>query len=197
MSLDARLQWIGKISKDQARRITGKYSHECGYNYISEEDYRENYKRYKNISKFMTLIPMITEYTDWDMIKDELGEPKDAQIAMIGPHSVGFGRAVNTEDYREYHLNILDEKYKKEKEELYRVWDSEELYNWHGCYDLKKLFDKLHPESYDEYDKEWEQIYDCYYPIDDNILKQMYEIDETFKHSYSGDTWNVFWSADW
>ena len=197
MGLDARLNWIGRVSEDQARRLWGKYCSECKYYYVSEEDLETYYKKYKNIKKFMTPVRMITTYIDWDMIKEVLGESKDARIVMIGPRSIGFGRASNAEDYREYSINLYDKKYQKEKEELYYIWDSDSLYEWHGCYDLKKLFDKLYPESYDEYDEEWEQVYDCYYPIDDNILKQMYEIDETFKHSYSGDTWNVFWSADW
>ena len=72
-----------------------------------------NEECYKHIRGYMIPEEVYTNEIDWRLITSDCGVPEDAHICGIGQYYVKFGRAVNTDDVKEFYVDVFDKRYCK------------------------------------------------------------------------------------
>lgn len=198
MGLDQTLNWIGKVSICQIKRLKHKnlseYNYTNGMNYISEADYHD--ERYKSIRKYMIPQEVYLKEIDWKLLKSDCGMPESAHICGFGPRSIKFGKAVNVGEVKEFYINGYDERYWKPVLSTQYFYLYDEVYAWRNNYDIQELFDTAFSEELCEYKKKY-RILNCgYYPITE-LLDSMKKIDADFAMKYREGIDNVFYKGFW
>lgn len=184
MGLDQRLVWIGRPSLDAVKRCHHKNLYSTNYymNYLDEDDINNDI--YKNIKDYTVPEEVYLTETNWDLIAKECGESNDARVCMMSSNKIGYGNAVNSNDYREYNIDMYSDKYKIEVLHKLYLFCSDDVYTWRKNYDIHNLFEN-----------KYGTILNCgYYPIDEDILKKIKDIDCGCD---CNETENIFYNADW
>lgn len=188
MGLDACLTWVGKVSYDRVKLYDSCNRNIIPYDSIDEDELDTRGKYLKD--KLAKINANFREF-DWDLMKEDCGEPPDAQICMLGSNGIGFGTATNHENFRKYSLDIYDERYEYYEMRPTYIFDSEEIYRWRNRYDIRAIFDKAYP------DEDGDMLYATYVPVTEEMLEEIKNLDPVFAEEYEGKESNLFFKADW
>lgn len=198
MGLDQRLYWIGKPSLDQVRRLHHRkisdFTYSLGMEYVSEEDYHQ--EMYKYIRKYMIAEEVYIKEIDWKQIEIDCGVSEDEEICKIGRNSISYRKAMNVEEVRTFHIDIMDEKYTKYVLRTQYFYLSDEIYRWRNKHEMQELFNKKYPEIWNENKNKYETLNCGYYPIK-GVLGKMKKIDLQFANSHEDGVSHVFYNSDW
>lgn len=198
MGLDQTLNWYGRPSKDQIKRLFHRNISKLGsYGLISVDEEGFNERHFENIKKYAIPQEVYVEHTNWDYIEEEFDVPDNYILTGLSRYNIRYADPDDRSKEVICRLDPMSKKYQFDALETRYFYLEDEVYRWRNNYDIQDLFNKTFPDVYDEHESKYEMVYGGNYKLTKKLLSKMKKIDSVFAERYGNEIDNIYYSANW